>query len=220
MSNRLASTLLLSTAATFAATFGFAATGSAAFADEAGASSTSTASKMRASAQVELLPTGELEAEVEGDSLSTDAATAYGISAAFDYALTPFLSIGLAPRLVLNVDSDESDDDSDPGKQLDLRARVLAHMPVAPKLEVYGYLSPGYSIAMFDDEDLDNPKGFSIGGALGASYDVSPAMYLTGEVGYTKAFTSTDIMVAPGQSVEADLDLSYLHVGLGAGTRF
>lgn len=216
MSTRFASTLLLSTAATFA----LAAAGTAAFADEAGATSTGSSSKMRASAQIEMLPVGELEAGVEGESFSTDTATAYGISAAFDYAVTPFLSIGVSPRLVLNVDSDESDEDSDPGKQLDLRARVLAHMPMAPKLEVYGYLSPGYSIAMFDDEELDDPTGFSLGGALGASYDVSSAMYLTGEVGYTKAFTSTDVMVGPGQSVEADLDLSYLHVGLGAGTRF
>lgn len=216
MRTRFTSTLLLSTAATFA----LAAAGAAAFADEAGAISTSSSSKMRASAQIEMLPVGDIEIGADGDTQSEDAAFAYGISAAFDYALTPYLSVGVSPRLVLNVlpDSDDVDED-EAGKQLDLRARVLAHMPVAPKLEVYGYLSPGYSIAMFDEEDLDDPTGFSLGGALGATYDVAPAMYLTGEVGYTKAFTSTDLMIG-GQSFETDLDLSYLHVGLGAGTRF
>lgn len=207
-------TALLSTAALTALT-------STALAEEAGSVSASASSKMRVQAQVEMLPVGDVEIGVDDQSQSYDAELAYGISAAFDYAVTPYLSVGVAPRLVLNVRPDGSEfEDDDAGKQLDLRARVLAHLPVAPKLEVFGSLTPGYSIAMFDDGEIDDPKGFSIGGALGATYDVNPAMYLTGEVGYTKAFTSADIMVAPGQSFDADLDLSYLHVGLGAGTRF
>jgi hypothetical protein len=44
-------------------------------------------------------------------------------------------------------------------------------------------------------------------------------MFIGGEVGYQRAFTSSDIMVG-AQSTSADLDLSYMHVGIGAGTRF
>jgi opacity protein-like surface antigen len=193
---------------------------SSALAQEASAPAAGAASKMRAQAQIEMLPIGSGKASIGGDSTTTDAELAYGISAAFDYAVTPFLSIGVAPRLILNVAPDVDDGgDGDADKEVDLRARILAHFPVAPKLEAYAYVSPGYSIVLPADSDADSSTGFGIGGAAGVTYDVSPSLFVNGELGYQRAFTSTEVMLG-ADKIDVDLDLSYFHVGVGAGTRF
>jgi hypothetical protein len=141
------------------------------------------------------------------------------VSGMFDYAVTPYLSIGAAPRLVFNVTPDDAADGDSADKELDLRARLLAHHPFAPRLELYAALSPGYTIVLSGTDGVKNATGFAIGGSAGLTYDLSPKAFISGEVGYQRAFTSTDVMVA-GQSISADLDLSYMHVGIGAGTRF
>ena len=95
-----------------AATLGTLVSASA-FADDTSLSATAPAPKMRAQAQIELLPIGTGEGKIGDTSMSTDTAMAYGVSAMFDYAITPYLSIGVAPRLVLNVISDKPDDGYD-----------------------------------------------------------------------------------------------------------
>jgi outer membrane protein W len=192
---------------------------SSAFAQESGSSTTATPSKMRVAAQVEVLPVGTGKTTIADTSMSSDAAVAYGISGTFDYALTPYLSIGAAPRLILNVTPDDADDDVDADKAIDLRARILGHYPVAKGLELYASLSPGYTVMLSGDDNVENASGFALGGAVGVTYDVSPKLFLGGEVGYQRAFTSTDIGIGP-QKVEAELELSYMHIGIGAGTRF
>lgn len=193
---------------------------SSAFAEESSTSLTAEAPKMRLAAQVEVLPSGSADEKVGGVSANADMAVAYGISAGFDYAVHKYFSIGVAPRLLLNVKPDGDDgDDVDANKAIDLRARLVGHYPVAPKLEVYAALTPGYSIVLSNNDAASNATGFAIGGAVGATYDVSPSVFLTGEVGYQRAFTSTDVTFL-GQKMSEDLDLSYLHIGLGAGTRF
>jgi opacity protein-like surface antigen len=192
---------------------------SSAFAQEAGAPASDTSPKMRLGAQVEVLPVGSGKATVGDTSMTNDAAVAYGVTGTFDYALTPYLSVGVAPRLVLNVTPDNAAPGDRADKELDLRARVLGHFAVAPKLEVYAAVAPGYAIVMSGQDGINNSSGFAIGGAAGVTYDVSPKMFLSGEVGYQRAFTSTDITVG-NQTMTGDLALSYMHVGLGAGTRF
>lgn len=90
---------------------------------------------------------------------------------------------------------------------------------MAPGVQLYASVAPGYTILMSPDDGVDSTKGFSIGGAGGVSYDLSPRMFLSGEVGYQRAFSSSDMMVG-GQTITVDSSLSYLHIGLGAGTRF
>lgn len=191
---------------------------SSVFAEDIGNSASGAAPRMRVQAQVELLPIGSGKATMANLSTTHDTALAYGVSGMFDYALTPYLSIGVAPRLVFNVKPDDADGDS-ADKELDLRARLLGHYPVAPRLELYAALSPGYTIVLSSTDGVKNATGFAIGGSAGLTYDLSPKAFISGEVGYQRAFTSTDVMVA-GQSVSGDLDLSYMHVGIGAGTRF
>jgi hypothetical protein len=172
------------------------------------------APKMRLGAQVEILPLGTLEASAGGQSSSTDADIAYGIGATFDYDITPNFSIGAAPRFIFNVNGKDSNDDA--GKQLDLRVRATAHFPVAPQIQIYGFVAPGYSIVMLPSgAGIDDPKGFAIGFGGGLTYDVAPKVFLSGEVGYQLGFQSTKVL-------DQDLDAKtrYLSIGLGAGARF
>jgi opacity protein-like surface antigen len=189
------------------------------FAEDTGISTGSDAPRIRVQAQVELLPVGSGKSAVGGTSMTTDAATAYGITGMFDYAINPYLSIGVAPRLVFNVTTDDADANDTADKELDLRARLVGHYPIARGVEIYGALSPGYTILLSSTDGVDNATGFALGGAAGVTYDLSPRAFIGAEVGYQRAFTSTDLMVGT-QSVSADLDLSYMHVGIGAGTRF
>lgn len=189
-----------------------------AFAQESAAPAASD-SKLSAQAQVEVLPLGSAEATIGDMSMSSDAAVAYGVSGMFDYAITPNLSIGVAPRLLLNVRAADAAPEDKAGKELDLRARLLAHFPVAPNLSLYASLSPGYTIMMSGEDGVDDTKGFAIGGAAGVTYDVSPKLFLSGEVGYQRAFASDDLMLGD-QKITIDSTLSYMHIGLGAGTRF
>jgi opacity protein-like surface antigen len=193
---------------------------SSAFAQEQeGAVGDAAPRKLSAAAQVELLPMGTGKTTFEGESMSHDTATAYGITAMFDYAINPYLSVGVAPRLVLNVKASDAVAGQDAGKEVDLRARITGHFPVRPGLDVHAALMPGYTIVMVPEKDMDNPTGFAVAGALGATYDVTPGLFVGAEVGYQRAFTSQKQTIA-GQTFSSDTDLSYLHVGLGAGARF
>jgi opacity protein-like surface antigen len=191
---------------------------SSAFAQDAGISTTASAPKMSVQAQVEVLPVGSASSSSDGTT-SSDAAVAYGITGAFDYAVTPYLSVGVAPRFVLNVTADNAEPGTKTSQEIDLRARLLAHFPVAQDLEVYASVMPGYTIVTSPVDEISSATGFAIGGAAGLTYNISPKLFVNGEVGYQRAFTSFDIKIAD-QTFHQDMDLSYMHVGLGAGTRF
>jgi hypothetical protein len=187
---------------------------STAFAQDVSSTASAPTKKASVGAQFELLPVGSFHLAAGQESMDPSAAVAYGIGGTFDYAVHEHLSIGVAPRLVLHVVPSEDDgfDEDDDASELDLRARLKFHTAVAPGVEAYGYLAPGYSI-LFDDED--DASGFAIAVGAGATYDLTPAMYLSGEIGYQKGFQSTEV-----QGVDVDVNASYLHLGLGAGTRF
>jgi hypothetical protein len=181
-----------------------------AFADEAITSRVEP--KIAVGAQVELLPLGSFHLASGQLSRNDSAEIAYGVSGTFDYALHRYLSIGFAPRLVMNVIAKDVAN-PDAAQQVDLRVRLKAHAQVAPGVEVYGYVAPGYSILF--DRGSDNISGLAIAFGAGVTYDLSPSTFLSGEVGYQVGFQSEKVL---GQTV--DLHASYLHVGFGAGARF
>jgi hypothetical protein len=196
------------------------------FAQEGAAPATSVteaatpAPRFTAGAQLELMPTGSFDIAVTGSGVhaerSFDTHTAFGITGVFAYDVTRFLSIGVAPRLVtgVNFTAPKGTDQQDDAKQLDLRARVAVHGQVAPGLQIYGFVAPGYSwlIPPGDDKNLD---GFSIGGGAGASYDIVPSFYVNAEIGYQVAYYNDE-----DDLLHADIDVGYLHLGLGGGARF
>jgi hypothetical protein len=195
---------------------------SSAFAQEVAATYQPEA-KFSVGAQLEILPGGELTNKIEGGGPTIDGEqdvdlkAAYSIGGTFDYNVSPYLSVGFAPRLILNITADDVPEgfEASDNKEMDLRFRVKGQYPVIPKLSVYGYIAPGYSMLITESDDIDNAHGFVIGGAVGASYDISPAVFASAELGYHRAYHSTSV-----EQVDVSAETSLMSFGLGVGTRF
>ena len=159
------------------------------------------------------MPTGTLKAAAGGLNASSDTSFAFGIMPTFDYSLNQFLFIGAAPQFIFNVKPKDANGDA--GKELDLRARIGGIAKVANTIRVFGYAAPGYSIVMLPSSaNVDDPKGFVLGFAAGAAFDISPAMFLSGEVGYQLGYQSTTFA-----NNDVDFKTNYLHLGIGLGVR-
>jgi hypothetical protein len=182
-----------------------------AFADEACTCTTTGPPRIGAQAQIELLTQGSSTYTLAADPpLTVDLATAYAISGVLDYAFTSFLRVGVAPRLILAIKEDGFAT-APTNKAVDVRVRIRAHYAISG-LEFYAAFTPGYEVLLLD-ADRDHPyDGWSLGGSVGATYDLSSAMFIGGEIGYQVAYNSA----APRD----EWRLSYAHIGLGAGTRF
>jgi len=193
---------------------------SSAFADEVAGVSASAEKKFNVGVQAEMLPVGSLELGANGKSDTTDLKLSYGVGLNLSYDVTPNISVGLAPRYIFGIQSDEAQGD-DTGEELDLRARLTAHFPVAPGLQVFGFAAPGYSWLLdnSEEEDFDNPEGFVLGFGGGATYDVSPNLYVSAEVGYQLGFQGFSADTPIG-TVDADTKTNFLDIGIGVGTRF
>ncbi len=187
----------------------------ASLATTAGLASTASAG-VEVGAQLQLLPMGELSTEVGNQTFETDADPTFGIAANVGYAITPNISVGFAPRLILNIKGEDSDEDSDAATQLDLAARITGKLPVAPKLDLFAHVSPGYSLLFVDNlpDEASQPGGFGIAVGGGVGYKVTPTLSITGELGYSAAFLSSTTETPIGD-VDANLDTSFFHLGVG-----
>lgn len=189
-----------------------AAGGEAAPAAPAPVASSTPASKLRLGLNVVPMPIGKLTFNAGGISVSSDTAFAFGILPFFDYLLTPNFFIGVGPQYILNVKGKNGTDSA--GKELDLQLRLGGQAPVSDQLDLYGYLSPGYSIIMVPSGGGPNPKGFELGIHAGAIFNLSPAAFLNGEIGYQLGFQKATYL-----GVSADEKSSFLQIGLGGGIR-
>jgi hypothetical protein len=181
-----------------------------------GVAETTTPQKGRLGVQLELVPTGTLKVKGTGVDQTYTAAFTAGIGGTFDYDVTPNLSIGLAPRFIFGVINKDAPSGADSSSELDLRARFTAHFPVNPKVAVYGFAAPGYSVILQpNDSPVDNPSGFVLGLGGGLTVDVAPNLYLAGELGYQLGFQSVTYM---GQSADVTTDL--MSISVGGGARF
>lgn len=178
-------------------------------------------------AQVDLLPYGKISGGTDSASLNEDAAFAYGVAANLDFHLNRFLSIGLAPRMIFNVTTkgqDGNQNDGDALKQLDARLRLKGSFPVASIVDLYGYVAPGYSWILADDNSfgpvhVDDASGLAVAVAVGTTIDLTPGFFVNGEVAYQLGFQSTTASVG-GIDGDFDFKSDYLSIGLGAGARF
>jgi hypothetical protein len=156
-------------------------------------------------------PTGTFKASAGSVSNSVDLETAYGIGGLVEYRISRNVSVGLAPSVTLHV---RGKDDTSSGTELDLPLRVAFGAPVAPKLRLYGFVSPGYTILYppdsLDNTDFGNPSGFMIGLGGGMATQLAPSVFLTGEISYQFRFPSTTV-----QNVDISLDVNYLTFAAG-----
>jgi hypothetical protein len=196
--------LLFASLATLASTAGLA-----------GFSSAAHAGNLEVGGQLQIAPAGSVEFSVDGDddSESVDTDTAFGLVGIVDYVINPNVSVGFAPRLVLGVAGDGADESA---TQLDLAARITGRLPVAPKVDLFAYLAPGYSFTFPPEEadELGTPSGPSVGVGAGAAFKVTPVISLVGELGYSWSFHG-GTAEALGQEVDYDYKANFLHLGFG-----
>jgi len=173
-------------------------------------------SKMRLGLNVVPMPFGTLKFSAPGfSSVSSDTKFAIGAFPFFDYLFTPNLFGGLAVQYTFNIKSKDQTS-GDASKQLDIMLRLGGGAYVADKLQLYGYLSPGYSIIMVPSSaGTNNPKGFMLGFHAGAMYDVAPSAFLNLELGYQMGFQSVS-----QSGVTADFKSNFFQIGVGGGIRF
>jgi len=180
---------------------------------------TAHADGVRAAAGVEVLPSGSIDTEWQGINGSADTDSAFAINAVIDTDLHPNFAIGFAPHVIFGVKGEN--DNGDGSTELDLMVRGTGQFPVTPRVRVYGYIAPGYSIVFLADKPdaVDNPAGFVLGFGGGAAFRFGRKAFVTGELGYQIGYQGTTLH-AFGLSTDVDAATSYFHLGAGIGTNF
>jgi hypothetical protein len=171
------------------------------------------AERVRLGGTVSVLPIGQARIEANELSASEDTATAYGLGGIVEVQLLTNLSIGFAPRLLLNV---KGEDGTDSAKELDLALRVIGQLPISRIAQLYGFAAPGYSILYFPDwpDEVSNPAGFIFGAGGGVGFDLNPQFRLAVELGYQ---LGAQQVTEQGQT--AEVETSFLHLGVSAMAR-
>jgi len=168
--------------------------------------------RMRLSFSIVPAPLGSIESTVPIiGKVSADTAFAFGLRPAFDYSINDYFFVGFAPQFLLNVKGDDSNGSA--GKALDLLLRVGGHAPVADRVHLYGYLSPGYSI-IFPPTGDENATGFVLGVTVGGMYALSDKLFAVADIGYQLGYQEFTI-----QGADFDSHLRYLLIGLGIGMK-
>jgi hypothetical protein len=169
-------------------------------------------SKMRLWLTLVPMPLGSLK----GTGTSQDTSFAFGIMPIFDYKVHPNVFVGFSPQYTFNVKG--KDDTGDAAKQLDLMLRIGGQAPVADTIQMFGYLTPGYSIIMLPSDasgpGVSNPKGFCLGVHLGAMMDIASNAFVSAELGYQLGFQKMTVL-----GMDVDAKSNFLQIGLGAGMR-
>ncbi len=160
--------------------------------------------------EFDLLPVGTIHESVMGFNGSVDTATAVGFGGVVDYRVSDLISIGFAPRFLLEV---KGQNDNNSAKQLDLRGRVTAGKEVAPSVRLFGVGTLGYSIIFLPADANGNsyqPHGpiFSIG--AGASYAINPRLLFIGELSYQFGYQATSV-----NGTDVSFGDDYLTIGIG-----
>lgn len=170
----------------------------------------------------ELLPTGTIRYNFGGGTTTNATAdTAYGVGMLFEDQIDDLVSVGLAPRYILNVKDANSNGDA--AAQLDLRARVAVGGKLIPKLRVYGFAEPGWSV-LFPPSSVQvnnnhvHPNGFclDVGGGVALALAHNVRGYF--ELGYQWGFQSWDAsgtVLGQTVTVSGDDKTEYLQLGFG-----
>lgn len=157
---------------------------------------------------IDVLPMGSIanHDHATGTSFTSDTTTTVGFTGLFDVRVWKFLSVGLWPSYITNVQAHNANDSA---SELDLRARVTAAFAAGRRVRLFAYGAAGFSwvfppTEMGVSEPNDTGPCFTFGG--GAAYGVSSRTALAADVGYQIGLQSTSTL---------DVHVSYLHIGIG-----
>jgi hypothetical protein len=173
------------------------------------AESTSVKHPFELDASFTLSPSGQLASVMGNMQTSLGTGLAYGIAGHIGYRLNEYLCLGFAPQYLFNIAANTLG--ATTASEVDLFARVTGSIPLAPKIDLHAYVSPGLS--MYNNSYGTSP-GFGIAGAVGAAFSITEQLHLLAELGYQTAFFNMT------NTAGADLRTSFVTTTLGIGTRF
>jgi hypothetical protein len=91
---------------------------------------------------------------------------------------------------------------------------------VSPGFDIYASFSPGHASLLSGGTSVyTSSGGYTLGGAFGFTYDVGSTVFVGGEIGFQRSFMRVDLRNAEDE-LSYDVELSYVHLGAGAGMRF
>lgn len=122
---------------------------------------------------------------------TADANSPLGIGGFIEARVSPYITLGFAPRVLLGVKPENSDDS---GTEYDLRARLRIGNMVAPRINLHGIVTGGYSMirgvfSVFDQttglrDHYFNPSGLIFAAGIGVAYTINPRLLFIGELSY------------------------------------
>jgi hypothetical protein len=163
---------------------------------------------------------GKVATGPSGSDTSSNLDFAYGVGLSFGYRVLAGLSVGIAPQVVFHLTSKDSAGYSviDSEKEYDLLARIAYAYTVAPKVDVYAEILPGYSFLTYNQilQGSKAPKahGVVLGGGLGVAFAISERFFVNAGVGYQQGF-----QVSHGIS-DRDVKTKFVRIALGGGVKF
>ena len=154
-------------------------------------------------------PFGSLTSGPSGAEFSVGSQFAFAVMPVVDLSLARHLFVGFAPSYTFNIQA--LGRSADAASELDLLLRIGTEVAATERLQIYGYLSPGYAFMSGLPNDA-SARGPVIGLHAGGRLDLTPAFFVNAEVGYQRGFQN-----APTSG--AEYHASFFQIGLGAGVR-
>lgn len=156
-------------------------------------------------------PFGSLRSGPPGADFSVGSQFAFGVMAVLDLSLAHHLFVGFAPSYTFNIKAKNGPENG--ASELDLLVRIGAEAAATDRLQLYGYLSPGYAFMSGLPGD-NSARGPVVGLHAGGRFDLTPAFFVNAEVGFQTGFQSSSL-----SGSNAEYHASFMQIGLGAGVR-
>ena len=157
-------------------------------------------------------PFGSLRSGPPGGEFSVGSQFAFAVMPVFDLSVARHLFVGFAPSYTFNVKARGADTDA--ASELDLLLRIGAEAAATERLQIYGYLSPGYAFMYGLPAGGEGARGPVLGLHAGGRLDLTPTFFVNAEVGYQVGFQN-----ASTNGSDSEWHASFLQIGLGAGVR-
>jgi hypothetical protein len=156
-------------------------------------------------------PFGTLKSGTPGAEFSVGSQFAFAVMPVFDISQAHHLFVGFAPSYTFNIQAKGRSGDA--ASELDLLLRIGAEAAATERLQIYGYLSPGYAF-MYGLPTGVSARGPVIGLHAGGRLDLTPTFFVNAEVGYQMGFQTVST-----NGSNPDWYASFVQIGLGAGVR-
>jgi hypothetical protein len=160
-------------------------------------------------ADLKVSPIGTETITSPGREGTSDISPVYTLGAVFDFRALPFVSIGVAPSVILNSDS----------MLLDLPARMTVGAQVAPGTRLYAFGTAGYEHSIgfpSDDPNGESARGVVVSAGAGVAHRIMPRLAVTGEIGYQVHFMTESIFDDEHVDISVRVRCLSLSIGLMA----